>query len=66
MILLFVAICSENITVFWDIMPCSSDEVRRFGEIYHLHIRNRRVSQQRQQEKAEGKIDPEDGGYMFH
>jgi hypothetical protein len=42
--------------IFWDVTPCSLIEVhRRFGGIYCLHIRGRKVSQEINQPEAGGK-----------
>jgi hypothetical protein len=42
-----------NSSIFWDIMPCSPLEVnQRFGEICHLSLQSRRMSQARNQRES--------------
>jgi hypothetical protein len=44
---------TQNITVFWDVTPCSTVQVYwRFGGTYCLHLQRRRVSQPSKQTAA--------------
>jgi hypothetical protein len=53
-----------NSSIFWDVMLCSWLKVsRRFGGIYRLHLRGRRISRTRNQREASSK---KPGGLFRH
>jgi hypothetical protein len=47
-----------KISIFWDIMPCSSSEInRRFGGTCRFHLKRQRISQASDHYEAGSKLE---------